>query len=154
MANLSNRLKDPFTETTRKVRNHLMVAGLIGVLVADVGLIPSKISALGIEFTGIEQSNLLKLLFAIVVYYVFTFVIYAISELSASKLSEYNEHLETASDQIQNKTFVNLFNSKLCEQRDFQESKSSVLSFCRSLYEVLLPLVWSSYAAYAIYQVM
>ncbi|OXX25643.1 MULTISPECIES: hypothetical protein [unclassified Vibrio] len=131
-----------------------MVAGLIGVLVADVGLIPSKISALGIEFTGIEQSNLLKLLFVIVVYYVLTFVIYAISELSASKLLEYNEHLDSASDQIKNDVLVNLLNSNLCEQRDFQELKSSALSFCRSSYEVALPLVWGCYAAYAIFQVM
>lgn len=110
MANLANILKDPFTETTRKVRNHLMVAGLIGVLVADVGIIPSKISALGVEFTGVEQANLLKLLFAIMIYYVVTFAIYSISELSASKLTELNEKLEGASEEIQSNLIVKFLN--------------------------------------------
>ena len=140
MANLANILKDPFTETTRKVRNHLMVAGLIGVLVADVGLIPSKISALGIEFTGVEQANLLKLLFGVMIYYVATFTIYSISELSASKLNEINEKFDGASDEIQSNLVVNLFNSKFGEDRDFQERKSGALSGLRSFYEVIIPL--------------
>ncbi|HHF2988726.1 TPA: hypothetical protein ACPJ0P_004761 [Vibrio alginolyticus] len=140
MANLANILKDPFTETTRKVRNHLMVAGLIGVLVADVGLIPSKISALGIEFTGVEQANLLKLLFGVMIYYVATFTIYSISELSASKLNEINEKFDGASDEIQSNLVVNLFNSKFGEDRDFQELKSGALSGLRSFYEVIIPL--------------
>ncbi|MFW1659158.1 hypothetical protein ACEWAN_23895 [Vibrio parahaemolyticus] len=154
MANLANILKDPFTETTRKVRNHLMVGGLIGVLVADVGLIPSKISALGIEFTGVEQANLLKLLFGVMIYYVATFTIYSISELSASKLNEINEKFDGASDEIQSNLVVNLFNSKFGEDRDFQELKSGVLSGLRSFYEVLIPLSWGCYSAYAIYKVM
>jgi hypothetical protein len=154
MANLANILKEPFTETTRKVRNHLMVAGLISILVADVGLIPSKIDTLGIEFTGVEQANLLKLLLAIMIYYVVSFSIYSISELSASKLTEFNEKFEGASEEIQSKFIVNLFNPKFGEDRDFQELKSGVLSGLRSAYEVLIPITWGCYSAYTIFKVM
>jgi hypothetical protein len=154
MANLANILKEPFTETTRKVRNHLMVAGLIGVLVADVGLIPSEIAALGIKFTGVEQASLLKLLLAIMIYYVVTFSIYSISELSASKLTEFNEKHEGASEEIKRNIIDNLFNSKSGEDRDFQELKSGVLSGLRSAYEVLIPIIWGCYSAYTIFKVM
>ena len=154
MANLANILKEPFTETTRKVRNHLMVAGLISVLVADVGLIPSEIAALGIKFTGVEQASLLKLLLVIMIYYVVTFFIYSISEISASKLTEFNEKHEGASEEIQRNFIVNLFNSKFGEDRDFQELKSTVLSGLRSAYEVLIPIIWGSYSAYTIFIVM
>jgi hypothetical protein len=154
MANLANILKEPFTETTRKVRNHLMVAGLIGVLVAEVGLIPSEIAALGIKFTGVEQASLLKLLLAIMIYYVVTFSIYSISELSASKLTEFNEKHEGASEEIQRNFIGNLFNSKSGEDRDFQELKSGVLSGLRSAYEVLIPIIWGCYSAYTIFKVM
>jgi hypothetical protein len=154
MANLANILKEPFTETTRKVRNHLMVAGLIGVLVAEVGLIPSEIAALGIKFTGVEQASLLKLLLAIMIYYVVTFSIYSISELSASKLTEFNEKHEGASGEIQRNVIANLFNSKSGEDSDFQELKSGVLSGLRSAYEVLIPIIWGCYSAYTIFKVM
>ncbi|ELK8311673.1 TPA: hypothetical protein I7693_21930 [Vibrio vulnificus] len=154
MPNLADILKDPFTETTRKVRNHLMVAGLIGVLVADVGLIPSKVSALGIEFTGVEQANLLRLLFGVMIYYVVTFAIYSISELSASKLNEVNEKFDGASDEMQSNFVINLLGSKFGEYREFQELKSGALSGLRSFYEVLIPLAWGCYSAYAVYNVM
>ncbi|NLQ18260.1 hypothetical protein HGG82_11580 [Marinomonas sp. M1K-6] len=154
MSVLAERLKEPFTETTRKVRNHLMAAGTIGVLVADVGIIPSKISALGIEFTNIEQSNLLKLLLAIMIYYIVTFSIYSLSELSSSKLSESENNFENIGEKIKTRGLINFLDSEIGEKHDFQNTKSSLLRVFRSLYEIAVPLVWGLYSAYALYKVL
>jgi hypothetical protein len=131
-----------------------MFAGLIGVLVAEVGLIPSKISALGIDFTGLEQANLLKLLFGITIYYIITFAIYSISELSASKLSESEETISSIPEQVNSNILLKLLSPDTGEKHDIQEIKSGLLSLCRSLYEVLIPLIWGMYAVYVLYKVM
>jgi hypothetical protein len=151
VSKLAERLKNPFTDATRKVRNHLLIVGLIGILVADVGLMPSEISALGIKFTGIEQANLLKLLFSITIYYVVTFFVFSISELSASKLSESKESIDSMSDQMGTNLIINVLDPSIGEKHNFQEFKSGSLSFVRSVYEVLVPLIWGCYCMYALY---
>jgi hypothetical protein len=43
------RLRDPLAEVTRRERRLLLGASIIGLTVAKTGLVPTKISALGVE---------------------------------------------------------------------------------------------------------
>jgi hypothetical protein len=52
----------------------------IGIVIARGGLVPSKITALGIEFGESDQRALLRMLAAVVLYFLFAFVIYATSD--------------------------------------------------------------------------
>ncbi len=70
-------LCDPLSETTRKERRFLLVLSFIAVAVAQTGLIPTKIEALGIAVEKTDQKALLLLLSVLVAYLLITFIIYA-----------------------------------------------------------------------------
>jgi hypothetical protein len=75
------RLRDPLSDVTRTERRNLLGVSAIGIVIAKSALVPSKITALGIEFDPSDQRALLKMLAAIVFYFLLAFVIYAISDL-------------------------------------------------------------------------
>ena len=81
------RLQDPLSEVTRTERRTLLGVSAVGIVIAQSGLVPSKISALGIEFDRTDQSALLKMLAVIVVYFLVAFLIYATSDFVAWRTS-------------------------------------------------------------------
>jgi hypothetical protein len=81
------RLKDPLSEVTRNERKTLLGLSAIGIVVAKTGLVPTKISALGIEFDARDQTALLRILAGIIAYFVAAFLVYAIPELLAWRVS-------------------------------------------------------------------
>lgn len=74
-------LEDPLSQISRLERRNLLIASTVGMLVGHVGLIPTRISALGLEFTAPAQNAFLILLALLVVYMVFAFAIYAVADL-------------------------------------------------------------------------
>lgn len=78
------QLRDPFNETTRKVRRNLMGSCAIGLVIIKAGLIPTKVSALGIEFTQTDQTALLRIMALVVLYFLVSFAVYAWSETVAN----------------------------------------------------------------------
>lgn len=68
-ANLSDFLTDPLSEVTRKERRNLLLASTAGVLVAKMGLIPARISVLGVEFSPPAQQAFISLMSLIVGYF-------------------------------------------------------------------------------------
>ncbi len=92
-SHISARLREPLTETTRKARKNLVVISVIGIIITKVGLIPTKISAFGIEFSHVNQEALLTLLSVLAVYLLLTFLVYFYSEVEAWKVDmEEDEH--------------------------------------------------------------
>ena len=77
------QLRDPFNETTRKARRNLLGSCAVGLVIIKAGLIPTKVSALGIEFTQTDQTALLRIVALIVLYYLVSFSVYAWSETVA-----------------------------------------------------------------------
>jgi hypothetical protein len=77
------RLRDPLSETTRTERRNLLAISVIGLIIVKTGLVPSKISALGIDFSFTDQVLLFRALSAITGYFLLAFVIYAASDLGA-----------------------------------------------------------------------
>jgi hypothetical protein len=74
-------LREPLSEDTRKERRNLLAISTIGIALVKTGLIPTKISALGIEFSQSNQRALLYILLAMIIYFFLTFAIYAISDV-------------------------------------------------------------------------
>ena len=67
-------------KVTRAERRILLGVAMLAVAVAQTGLIPSKISALGIEFEPADQRALLVILAVIVSYFTIAFAIYAAAD--------------------------------------------------------------------------
>jgi hypothetical protein len=74
-------VSDPLSEITRNERKILLGASALGIVIVKTGLVPSKISALGIEFGQADQRSLLIATGAIVSYFLCAFLIYAVSDL-------------------------------------------------------------------------
>lgn len=75
------QLRDPLSEVTRKERRMLLGISALGIVIVKSGLVPAKVSALGIEFTQTNQQALIFALGAVVAYFFAAFVIYAASDL-------------------------------------------------------------------------
>lgn len=73
-------LRDPLREITRRERRLLLVMSFIAVAVAQTGLIPTKIEALGIAVEKTDQRAFLLLVAVLIGYLLVTFVIYATSD--------------------------------------------------------------------------
>ncbi|HAT8558747.1 TPA: hypothetical protein I7221_22720 [Vibrio vulnificus] len=99
---LKERLKEPLTETTRKTRRNLLAASVSGIVIVNVGLVPQKISAFGIEFTQGNQESLLQLISYVIVFYVITFLVYVLSELTAWNMALRTEEFEFMMNQQEN----------------------------------------------------
>jgi len=82
-------LKDPLSDVTRRERRALLGVAAAGYAVTKTGLVPSKIEALGIEFSPKEQGALLAVFAFVVIYFVVTFVLYAATDALALSWSVY-----------------------------------------------------------------
>ena len=77
------RLRDPLSEVTRKERRLLLSVALLGIVLVKTGLVPSKVSALGIEFSQTNQQSILRVLAFVVIYFLCAFALYGLSDFLA-----------------------------------------------------------------------
>lgn len=73
-------LADPLTGITREKRRNLLVASTGGVLVGLLGLVPTRLSVLGIEFSAPAQRHFVLLVAAVVSYFLVAFLVYAVAD--------------------------------------------------------------------------
>ncbi|MGD0626390.1 MAG: hypothetical protein ABSB32_16935 [Thermodesulfobacteriota bacterium] len=156
------RLRDPLSEVTRKERRSLLVASIIGIAIAKSGLIPSKISALGIEFGQTDQRSLLMVMAFVTLYFLAAFIFYAASDLIAWRLAIYYSMRQGAEEDIQQRRKENgdlrhsvpsekeavakEFIKKIGTQYNIFFSLSRPISFLRAVFEFILPLAVGIYA--------
>ncbi len=77
------RLRDPLSEVTRRERRYLLGVSMLGISIAQGGLLPTQISALGISLSGPEQRTLLVLVGLVCLYYLAAFIVYALSDFTS-----------------------------------------------------------------------
>jgi hypothetical protein len=68
-----NAFTDPLSDVTRKERKFLVLFSGLSIAIVLTGLLPTKISALGVDFTEANQTAILLILIAVIVYYLFSF---------------------------------------------------------------------------------
>ncbi|MCD4724549.1 MAG: hypothetical protein K8R63_06860 [Bacteroidales bacterium] len=73
-------LKDPLSPISRKTRRNLLISSLITVFIVYSGLIPTKITSLGIEFSNANKSYILIVLGCVVVYFITAFYVSGIAD--------------------------------------------------------------------------
>lgn len=150
-------LRDPLSAVSRKERRNLLVISAIGLIMVNGGLLPSKISALGIEFSQADKYSLLKILSWIIAYFLFAFILYAISDLLTWRLNIFLAIGKLQNGKINDGNICNT-KLKLAEtgirfEREIQTKLPSFLksfyiysvSIIRAIFEFFLPIVIGTY---------
>ncbi|SRR5216684_1840329 len=70
-------LTDPLTEHSRKLKRNLLAASVTSIVVVKLGLVPTKIENLGIDFAQTQQDAVVMLLALITAYYLLVFYLNA-----------------------------------------------------------------------------
>ncbi|ELY5146068.1 TPA: hypothetical protein RSW55_004289 [Vibrio vulnificus] len=145
---LRERLKEPLTETTRKTRRNLLAAAVTGIVIVQVGLVPKKISAFGIEFSEANQESLLQLVSAVILFYAITFIVYVLSELTAWNIALKSEEFEFIMNQKENiRDYIGEGRRDMFfDQINRLRLTASPVFLLRLVVEVLLPLFLSGWA--------
>ncbi len=71
------KIIDPLSEVTRKERRALLGVSALSIAMSITHLIPTKISALGVEFPPTEQGLFLLAITGVVIFYLLAFIVYA-----------------------------------------------------------------------------
>ncbi len=124
-------LKDPLREETRKERRNLLGTSAVGIVMVKTGLIPTKISALGIEFSDTNRVTLLRILAGITVYFLVAFIIYAISDFWAYRVEVLQSQIPYS---------VDLFERYKARSKDYGESAESWKAANEELQQLIVKL--------------
>lgn len=96
------RLSDPLSEVTRGERRTLLAVSAIGIIIVKTGLVPTKITALGIDFSDTDRVTLIRAISAVIGYFLVAFMIYGITDFTAwryaivSSIRETSRHRRSA----------------------------------------------------------
>jgi len=155
------RLRDPLSETTRAERRSLLAISVIGLIIVKTGLVPSKISALGIDFSFTDQVFLFRALSAITAYFLLAFVIYAASDLaawthaifSATRERIREEQMQELDSDLQQRNIRRAVEHEIASRLGpaYSTLRLSVISQIRALFDFLVPVViglWSIFATF------
>ncbi len=85
--------EDPLSEVTRKIRRNFLASASVSYLIVFMGLVPTKMAALGIEFSKRNQNSFLIIILCLVLYFGFAFLIYAVEDLFKWNMKIKNENV-------------------------------------------------------------
>ena len=151
-------LKDPLSSVTRAERRALLGVSALSIFITSTGLIPTKISALGVDFGQSDQRALLIVIALVVAYFLSAFVVYGLADYLSWRVT-YDESRQSA--------YLKFYEqiSTSHKRRDEMEEKfgSSWIprwprhlvqpaSLIRSLFEFFLPIGVGAYAIIALLQ--
>lgn len=149
-------LADPLSEVTRKERRMLLGVSMLGITLVYMGIIPKKITALGIEFAETNQQSLLTIYAIVVLYFVVAFLIYAITDflswrraiLEQSVAHDIAEqHLPEDPNMYDDRDIMHV--RQLVDGR-FIVTAIRPVSVARAIFEFLLPLMVGCYSIYVL----
>ncbi|MBJ6799023.1 hypothetical protein [Geomonas propionica] len=150
-------LDDPLSEETRKERKILLGVSLIGIAMAKAGIVPTKISILGIELESAKQGVLLYLAAFIVIYYILAFSIYATSDFIAHRkrislfyVKNVQLFMDLISEPNRDKSEYEFLLNETKDNLRFWKTLSPIACVIRSAFEFILPVLISVYAVYVL----
>ena len=123
----------------------------IGIVIVRIGLIPEKISALGIDFATHNQQALLHFLALVVLFYTLAFMIYAVSDFITWRLSFVSELKRILNERRDRQRRESPFVPSSDDEMLYQlESKWNLLSTAtsafRTAFEFVVPLIVAIYS--------
>jgi hypothetical protein len=150
-------LNDPLSEVTRKERKVLLGLSMVSLFFSQAGILPSKISALGIELKTTDQNTILYLMSACLIYFIFAFFLYAMSDFMIWKKAITREYLsqfrriviDEYSQGPDNPIDCDVESeaARLSKKNKVWETLCKPVSIARALFEFLLPIIVGLYAA-------
>jgi hypothetical protein len=151
MANktITDYIREPLTETTRRARRNTLVASVVGIVVVEASLIPTKIVAFGITFNQSNQESFLTLILLLVWYFAITFMVYLYSEMFAWKfalrIDEFKELKEERDAGVyENQSqVVEFYNKSIKSISGF----AKLVFIARVLFEAVVPILIFMYSA-------
>jgi hypothetical protein len=125
-------LGDPLIPVSRKARRDLLAASSIGILVSIAGLVPTRISALGVDLSLSQQRNFALVMALVVSYFLAAFVTYGLSDffLWRKRYQDHLVHVERAAE-----------NWDLSDQEEYDEMRARGVPDISWLYRWSKPLV-------------
>ena len=144
------RLRDPLSDVTRKERRFLLAISVFAITIVKAGIVPTKLTALGVEFGKTDQQSLLWVLGLITLYFLIAFIIYAASDFLAWRLAFYQAFRESLKKRFEAEHKRDPSYERLREyEREFRVSLgnrvvfvlSGPVSILRAIFEFFLPVV-------------
>lgn len=86
----SDLLGDPLSDITRKERRNLLFASTVGCAIVSMDMVPTKLSALGIDFSSPAQSSFLILVAVVIAYFFFAFVTCGLADFLSGEANTKN----------------------------------------------------------------
>ena len=149
------KLSDPLSGVARKERKFLLGSSMLGIILVKAGFVPTKISALGIEFAKTDQNSLLLVFGIIILYFLIAFLIYAASDI----IIWHRSFSRTLKDATVDRWKSEAKKDPIMEVSDYIEDffkrrfsvrlilgLTSPVSLLRAIFEFFLPIVVGIYA--------
>ncbi|ENM5764292.1 hypothetical protein V9R53_003991 [Vibrio mimicus] len=136
-------LIDPLSDVTRRERRMLLAVSMLGIFLARAGIVPTKVSALGIELSTSDQKTFLLIIGASLLYFVTAFVLYALSDFIVWKKSILSDQVQqfSTTDFIPDNLPRFEFESRLYQKNKVWYSATKPVSICRAFFEFILPIL-------------
>ena len=153
-------LYDPLSEVTRKERKSLLGLAAVGIALVKVPLVPTKLSAFGLEFSTVNQKALLTLYAVVVAYFLVAFLTCSFTDYVAWRRSQaihYREYVRQ--DDLVRRSLgadvekepITRFAEEGCPYRGFASYKTAKLaSTIWATFEFLLPVLVALYAMFVL----
>jgi hypothetical protein len=156
-------LGEVLADNTIKLRRWLLVGTALSFYMTTAKMVPTKISALGIEFSAVNQQQFLKISGFVLLYFLVSFFIYAFMDLFRwinGLLENRKRYFETIrndmlSREVMGDDEVTMERAKslrdqFIEPLEFTQSIASpfllILATLRTIWDVLLPLAAGGYS--------
>lgn len=140
---VDTRITNALSPETLSAKKHLLIASFLGLMVTKAGLLPNKISALGIEFEKINQQNFICLMTCLLIYFFSTFFIYGCSDYSIWKRNK-------AKTEISFK-LANIFPSFYSISGVYKgEYSLGLLGYMRCIIDFMTPVIVGLYSLYTL----
>lgn len=146
-------LTDPLSPLSRSERRNLLLASFVGFLISKAGLIPTKISAFGIDLSAPQQNAFTLAATLIIVYFLVAYIFYALPDflIWRKKYQDYLESVEiigrnwTQEDQFAHDEIQDALPSIRWLYRS-----SPIVAYIRLLFDYALPVLFAGYSIYAL----
>jgi len=146
-------LADPLGPIARAERRNLLLASTVAILIAHVNLVPTRISALGLEFTPPAQASFVVITALVVGYFVVAFATYAVADLFVWR-KRYYDYLAAVEKESQSWTLEDQIAHDEIHANlptlDWYYQWSPRVANVRMLFEFALPLLVGAYAISAL----
>ena len=128
------------------------------MFLAKTGIVPTKISALGIEFTQADRHSILYALSAIVIYFLIAFITYAVTDFILWRIALI--HARNEIETLDREVFGNVGKEIRKEykiytltnaEQYFINKLSLPASIVRAIFEFLLPISFGIFAIYVLW---